>query len=399
MINTENLLFGIEEALVLPELQSKLAKGEPLTIKAGFDPTAADLHLGHLVLLQKMRQFQLAGHQVVFIIGDYTAMIGDPTGKNVTRKILTESEIKQNALTYEQQLSKVLDISKTKILFNSQWLAAMSAKDLILLAGKSTVARMLERDDFCKRFQTNQAIAIHEFLYPLLQGYDSVAVKADIELGGTDQKFNLLMGRNLQREFKQAPQVVMTLPIIEGLDGVNKMSKSLGNYIGIAEDPVSMYGKIMSISDSLMWRYIKVLGPQNHQHLEKLQAKVEAGHNPKLIKSDFAEYIVTLLHDAASAELAKAHFDNLSNKGQPTDMPSYELAYLSAPRLVHVLKAIGLIASTSIGNRLIKQQGIKVDNKKIIMLDYALDFGIEYTIQVGKRQFAKVKLTKQEPIN
>lgn len=396
MNNKEILLQGIEEVLPADAFSEKLALDRPLVIKAGFDPTAPDLHLGHTILLNKLKQFQEQGHHIVFVIGDYTAMIGDPTGKNETRKLVTKELVLENARTYQDQVFKILDPSKTTVSFNSAWLDDLSAKDLIMLAAKFTVARMLERDDFAKRYQNNQAIAIHEFLYPLLQGYDSVAIKADIELGGTDQKFNLLMGRTLQKDYQQSQQVIMTMPIIEGLDGVKKMSKSLNNYIGITEDPSTMFGKLMSISDDLMWKYLDYLSLKTTEQKQQLRAAVFNGKNPKDIKVDLAKEIIARLHDVAAADTAANEFAaQFSNKQLPTDIKEFVLISAEAKRLVNVLKEIGLISSTSDGLRNIQQGGVKVDGNKVSDKDYLLSTETSYLLQVGKRRYAKVFLAKK----
>ncbi|MDH3527823.1 MAG: tyrosine--tRNA ligase, partial [Gammaproteobacteria bacterium] len=317
---------GTEEILVEVELVERLKQGRPLRIKAGFDPTAPDLHLGHTVLINKLRQFQDLGHEVMFLIGDFTGMIGDPTGKNVTRKPLTREDVLENAMTYEHQIFKILDPEKTTVLFNSQWMGAMNAADLIQVAARHTVARMLERDDFNKRYTSKQPIAIHEFLYPLIQGYDSVAMKADVELGGTDQKFNLLVGRELQKHYGQKPQVIITMPILEGLDGVQKMSKSLNNYIGISEPADEMFGKLMSVSDELMWRYFELLSFRSMEEIEQLKQDVAQGANPRDIKFQLGQEIVTRFHDRAAAEAAQANFVARFQKGaMPDEMPEVAL--------------------------------------------------------------------------
>ena len=388
---------GVEEILVKEELEKKLASGKKLIVKAGFDPTAPDLHLGHTILINKLKQFQDLGHEVVFIVGDYTAMIGDPTGKNETRKVVTKEIIDRNAKTYQSQVFKILDPNKTQVKYNSEWLGKLSAKELIMLAGKCTVARMLERDDFSKRYTNNQPIAIHEFLYPLLQGYDSVEIKADIELGGTDQKFNLLMGRTLQKECGLEPQIVMTLPLIEGLDGVKKMSKSLGNYIGITEPPNEMFGKLMSLSDESMWRYIELLSFKSKETIKKWKNDISNGANPKDIKVEFAKEIVTRFHDAERATEAALAFERqFKNKLTPEDLELIEKAYAEMPRLTNLLKDLELVKSTSEAMRLIRQGAVKIDDNKILEVDYPLDFKTEYVIQVGKRRFCRVKLLEDK---
>ena len=388
------LTRGVEEVLLPAELEKKLAEQRPLTIKAGFDPTAPDLHLGHTVMLHKMRQFQQLGHKVVFLIGDFTGMIGDPTGKNVTRKPLTREDVIENANTYEHQVFKVLDPEKTQILFNSSWLGEMNTVDLIQLAARSTVARMLERDDFAKRYQSQQPIAIHEFLYPLLQGYDSVALKADVELGGTDQKFNLLMGRELQKQTGQAPQVVMTLPLLEGLDGVAKMSKSLNNYIGIAESADEIFGKIMSVSDDLMWRYYELLSDVTLADIKKYQKQVVDGANPRDIKVQLAKELVSRFHNVAAADAAEQNFVARFKQGQlPEDLVEQSFtAPAGGYPIANLLKDAGLVSSTSDGLRMIKQGGVKVDGQVVSNKGLIISANTSHIYQVGKRRFAKVKL-------
>lgn len=385
---------GTQEILIETELHEKLRTGRPLRIKAGFDPTAPDLHLGHTVLLNKLRQFQELGHEAIFLIGDFTGMIGDPTGKNVTRKPLTRDEVIENAKTYEAQIFKILDPEKTLVMFNSSWMNGMNAADLIQLAAKHTVARMLERDDFDKRYRSGQPIAIHEFLYPLIQGYDSVALKADVELGGTDQKFNLLVGRELQRHYGQAQQVIMTMPILEGLDGVQKMSKSLGNYIGIADAPQDMFGKIMSISDDLMWRYFDLLSFRPLPELQRLRDEVTAGANPRDVKFQLAEEIITRFHDAAAARDAKEAFIARFQKGAlPEDLPEVEIGLSSEGLLLaNLLKDAGLTASTSESLRMLEQGAVRIDGERVE--DKTLRFSVPATmvVQVGKRRVARVRL-------
>ncbi|MDP3268730.1 MAG: tyrosine--tRNA ligase [Legionella sp.] len=391
------LMRGCEEILPQHELEKKLKKGTTLKIKAGFDPTAPDIHLGHTVLINKLRQFQLYGHEVIFLIGDFTAMIGDPTGKNVTRMPLSEETVLENAKTYQEQVFKILDPEKTTIAFNSQWLGQFNATDLIRLAATHTVARMLERDDFSKRYATNQPIAIHEFLYPLLQGYDSVALKADVELGGTDQRFNLLMGRELQKHYGFEPQVVMMTPLIEGLDGVKKMSKSLDNYIGINEPAVDMFGKIMSVSDDLMWRYIDLLSFKTGAEIQQLKKTVAEGRNPRDIKIDFAKEIVTRFHDQFQAEQVHKEFIERFQKGIiPEDLE--EILYKSndSVSLSQLLKQLDLTASTSEAIRMIKQGAVKINSEKVSDPALVLDLQQCYIIQVGKRRIAKVLLQKAE---
>jgi tyrosyl-tRNA synthetase len=383
-------------AEVIPEdaLLKRLAEGRPLRIKAGFDPTAPDLHLGHTVLLNKMKQFQELGHEALFLIGDFTGMIGDPTGKNATRKPLSRDEVIENAKTYEEQIFKILHPEKTLVMFNSSWMNAMSPSDLIGLAAKHTVARMLEREDFNTRYKGGQPIAIHEFLYPLIQGYDSVAMKADVELGGTDQKFNLLVGRQLQEAYGQTPQVVLTMPILEGLDGVQKMSKSLGNYIGIAESPDEMFGKLMSISDELMWRYMELLSFEPMTEILRWKRDCEGGANPRNYKVRFAQEIVARFHDQAAAVRALENFEARFKQGQlPDDL---EERPLPAPpggyAIALLLKDLGLTASTSESNRMIQQGGVKIDGVKIDDQKLRVQAGATCILQGGKRKFAKVKL-------
>ena len=383
-------------AEVIPEdaLLKRLSEGRPLRVKAGFDPTAPDLHLGHTVLLNKMKQFQELGHEALFLIGDFTGMIGDPTGKNATRKPLSRDEVIENAKTYEEQIFKILHPEKTLVMFNSSWMNAMSPSDLIGLAAKHTVARMLEREDFNTRYKGGQPIAIHEFLYPLIQGYDSVAMKADVELGGTDQKFNLLVGRQLQEAYGQTPQVVLTMPILEGLDGVQKMSKSLGNYVGIAESPDEMFGKLMSISDELMWRYMELLSFEPMTEILRWKRDCEAGANPRNYKVRFAQEIVARFHDQAAAVRALENFEARFKQGQlPDDL---EERPLPAPpggyAIAHLLKDLGLTASTSESNRMIQQGGVKIDGVKIDDQKLLVQAGAACILQVGKRKFAKVKL-------
>ncbi|UFS68768.1 tyrosine--tRNA ligase [Geomonas sp. RF6] len=390
---------GATEILVEKELVEKLEKSEktgvPLKIKAGFDPTAPDLHLGHTVLLHKMRQFQKLGHEVYFLIGDFTGMIGDPTGKSETRKVLSREDVLRNAETYKEQVFKILDPKLTKVVFNSEWLGALSAGDMIGLASKYTVARMLERDDFSKRFATQMPISIHEFMYPLVQGYDSVALKADVELGGTDQKFNLLVGRELQREWGQVPQTVITMPLLEGLDGVNKMSKSLGNYIGISEPADEIYGKVMSISDPLMLRYYELLSDLSIQGLEQLKGGIADGSvHPMQAKKDLAREMVARYHGEAAADHAAENFVKRFRENQtPDEMPLVELkAEGEKVLLARVMAEAGLVKSNSEGRRSILGGGVKVDGEKIADEMLELTAPGEYVLQVGKRRFAKVVL-------
>jgi len=383
---------GSDEILIESELIEKLKKGVPLKIKAGFDPTAPDLHLGHAVLLNKLRQFQDLGHEIFFLIGDFTGMIGDPTGKNVTRPPLSEDDVKENAETYSDQVFKILDKSKTQIVFNSKWLNDLGAAGIVKLASSHTVARMLERDDFAKRYKANQPISIHEFLYPLLQGYDSVALKSDIEIGGTDQKFNLLMGRELQKQVGQAPQCILTMPLLEGLDGIQKMSKSSKNYIGINEPPEIVFAKLLSISDELMWRYIVLLSLKSSGSIGSWKKRVDDGENPKNIKVEFAKEIVSRLYDDKAAQKAEDNF-NLRAKGDvPEDIEEHSLLTIepdgiSIPQL---LKKIDLVLSTSEAIRLIKGGGIKINGNKVVETKFIVSKGVSFIIQVGKRKFAKI---------
>lgn len=390
----QELVRGCEEVLVEAELVAKLKKGKPLRIKAGFDPTAPDLHLGHTVLINKMRQFQDAGHQILFLIGDFTGMIGDPTGKSTTRPPLTVEQVQQNSLTYQEQIFKILDPDKTEIMFNSAWMNQLGSAGLIQLAAKQTVARMLERDDFTKRYKSGQSIAIHEFLYPLVQGYDSVAMKADVELGGTDQKFNLLMGRDLQRQYGQEQQVVMTMPLLEGLDGINKMSKSLGNYIGITDAPNDMFGKIMSISDELMWRYFELLSFRPLTELKRFKQDVEQGANPRDLKFLLAEELIARFHSQSAAVGAREDFIARFQKGaMPDEMDEISLvAEGTGMPIASLLKAAGLISSTSDALRMIQQGGVKVDGIKVEDRNLLIEKGITAVFQVGKRKFAKITL-------
>jgi len=380
---------GVDEILIEKDLEERLHSGKTLRVKAGFDPTAPDIHLGHTVLLNKLKVFQDLGHEIIFLIGDFTGMIGDPTGKNITRQPLTREQVDQNAKTYKEQVFKILDPKKTKIMFNSEWLGRKSAADLIEIAGKYTVARMLERDDFYKRFSTNQPIAIHEFLYPLLQGYDSVELKADIELGGTDQKFNLLMGRELQKHYGQKPQVVITMPLLEGLDGDKKMSKSLDNYIGINELPESMFGKIMSISDELMWRYFELLSFESTAQIQQWKKEIL---NPRDIKIKLAQEIVTRFHDKKSAETALENFTSRFQKHQlPENIAEIKIT-LTAPHiaLANLLKETGLAVSVSEARRLIQGGGVKINGEKITDINFAVKPNTSDTYQVGKLKIAKI---------
>ncbi len=385
---------GAAEILVEEELAEKLALGRPLRIKAGFDPTAPDLHLGHTVLLNKMRQFQDLGHEVSFLIGDFTGMIGDPTGKNATRPPLSADEVAANADTYRQQVFKVLDPAKTKTIFNSEWMSQVDAAGLVKIAAQHTVARMLERDDFRKRYEDGRPIAIHEFLYPLIQGYDSVAMAADIELGGTDQKFNLLVGRQLQQAYGQKPQIVVTMPLLEGLDGVQKMSKSLGNTIGIDEAPHEMFGKLMSISDELMWRYYELLSFRGVSDIHVLKREVESGRNPRDVKFELAVELVTRFHDARAAEDALTEFRNrFSHGAMPKEIPECEIDNAGQDLgLPAALKQAGLTRSTSEARRLIPQGAVKIDGERIEDVECMLVPGSDVIVQVGKRRIARVRV-------
>ena len=386
---------GADELLIESELQDKLKTGRPLRVKAGFDPTAPDLHLGHTVLINKLKQLQDLGHHVVFLIGDFTGMIGDPSGKNVTRPPLTREEVAQNAATYSDQVFKILDRSRTEVKFNSEWMGSQTAADLIRLASTYTVARMLERDDFAKRYKGGQPIAIHEFLYPLVQGYDSVALKADLELGGTDQKFNLLVGREVQKHFGQPPQCILTMPLLEGTDGVNKMSKSLGNYVGINEAPGEIFGKLMSISDDLMWRYIELLSFATAREVAAKREAVEGGGNPRDVKVDLAKEIVARFHGAAAAAAALADFEARFRRNEvPADLPEVSLAAKGdGLAIAQVLKQAGLCANASEAQRLVEQGGVKVNGEKVSDRSLKLTRGEQAIVQVGKRKFARVTIT------
>jgi tyrosyl-tRNA synthetase len=387
---------GTEEILIESELTERLQAGRRLRVKAGFDPTAPDLHLGHTVLINKLRQFQDLGHEALFLIGDFTGMIGDPTGKNTTRPPLSRDEVIENARTYETQIYKILDPEKTLVMFNSSWMGEMRAADLIQLAATHTVARMLERDDFSKRYKSGQPIAIHEFLYPLIQGYDSVAMRADIELGGTDQKFNMLVGRELQKHHGLRPQVVITLPLLEGTDGVNKMSKSLGNYIGVNDDPKEMFGKVMSISDESMWRYFELLSfNRSLDEIKKMREHAAKGEeNPKNFKAELAQELITRFHGAAAAAAALSDWDiRFRQRDIPEDLPEIELtAGGSGLRLPQVLKQAGLTASTSEAVRLIKQGGVRIDGEKAEDPAQEIPTGASHVFQIGKRKFMRIRI-------
>lgn len=385
---------GIDEILLSDELEKKLSRGQPLTIKAGFDPTAPDLHFGHTVLLNKLKVFQDLGHKVVFLIGDFTGMIGDPSGKNVTRKPLTREEVLANAETYKEQVYKVLDPAKTEVRFNSEWMSKLDAAGLIKLAARQTVARMLEREDFKNRYKEGQAIAIHEFLYPLVQGWDSVVLKADVEMGGTDQRFNLLMGRELQREEGQEPQTVITVPLLEGLDGVQKMSKSLGNYIGITDSANDMFGKLMSVSDELMWRYFELLSFRSNEEIAALKQAVQAGENPRNIKVALAKELIRRFHDEAAAEAAEQDFIQRFQKNAiPEELDEFEF-HLADEQLsiASVLREAGLVQSTSEAMRMIKQNAVRVDGERVSDANLSCERGSVAVYQVGKRKFARIKL-------
>lgn len=385
---------GCDELLVEQELAEKLKAGRPLRVKAGFDPTAPDLHLGHTVLINKLRQMQDLGHHVLFLIGDFTGMIGDPTGKSATRPPLTREQVEQNAKTYQEQVFKILKPEQTEVVFNSTWINQLGAAGMLKLAASHTVARMLERDDFHKRYHGNQPIAIHEFLYPLLQGYDSVALKADLELGGTDQKFNLLMGRELQKQAGQPQQCILTMPLLEGLDGVNKMSKSLGNYVGINEPPQEIFGKLMSVSDNLMWKYIELLSFESLPVIQQWKASVEAGANPRDIKVRFAQEIVARFHGQTAAEQALADFEARFQRGAlPDDIPEISVPVQDGGVLVaQLLKQAGLVASTSEALRMVEQGGVRLDGEKVSDKGLRLQVGTTVVAQVGKRKFARITL-------
>lgn len=389
---------GTDELLLESELVERLKTGRPLRIKAGFDPTAPDLHLGHTVLINKLRHFQDLGHQVLFLIGDFTGMIGDPTGKNVTRPPLSREQILENAKTYKEQVFKILDPEKTEVCFNSAWFDQLGAAGMIKLAAHYTVARMLERDDFSKRYTGGLPIAVHEFLYPLCQGYDSVALKADVELGGTDQKFNLLVGRELQKHYGQAPQCILTVPLLVGLDGVNKMSKSLGNYVGITDSPKDMFGKLMSVSDELMWRYYELLSFRPLSEVAALKAAVEAGRNPRDIKVDLAQEIITRFHDRGAAEAALADFEARFKQGAiPEDLPELVVpAPAQGLPIANVLKQAQLTASTSEALRMLDQGGVRIDGQKVEDRGLILLAGATHVLQVGKRKYARVTLQAAE---
>lgn len=390
----KTLQRGVEDFLPEEDFIKKLDTGNPLRIKLGMDPTAPDLHLGHTVVINKLRQFQDLGHHVMFLIGDFTAMIGDPTGKSATRPALTEEAIRNNAETYKAQVFKILDPEKTEVCFNSTWSNLLTPADMIKLAAQYNVARMLERDDFNKRYKAGQSIAIHEFLYPLMQGYDSVAMNADVELGGTDQKFNLLVGRELQKAYGKPQQCILTMPILEGLDGVQKMSKSLGNYIGIFDHPDEMFGKIMSISDDLMWRYFELLSFRSLEDIGALKKQATDGRNPRDIKFELAEEIITRFHNKVAAQKAQEAFVSRFQKGRlPDDIPQTAISIDTPLAIANVMKTAGLVPSTSEGIRMIKQGAVKIDGEKIDSKDLKLEKGFNGVIQVGKRRIARVLLS------
>jgi tyrosyl-tRNA synthetase len=387
----QQLLRGAEEIIPQAELEAKLLSGKPLEVKAGFDPTAPDLHLGHTVLINKLRQFQLMGHKVSFLIGDFTGLIGDPTGKSATRPALTEAEVQQNAVSYQDQVFKILDPELTRVRFNSEWMSKMTSADMIRLAGQYTVARMLERDDFNKRYTSQQPIAIHEFLYPLVQGYDSVAMNTDIELGGTDQKFNLLVGREMQKAYGKPQQAILTVPILEGLDGVQKMSKSLGNYIGITDAPNDMFGKLMSVSDELMWRYFELLSFRPIAEIQGFQRQISEGANPRDIKFLLCEEIITRFHHAAAAESAKQDFIQRFQKNAiPDDMPEVSIALGDGMLIGNLTKQAQLCASSSEGGRMVKQGAVKINGEKLEDPRMLVLEAEPFVLQVGKRKFARI---------
>ncbi len=387
----QQLLRGADEIIPQAELETKLKTGKPLEVKAGFDPTAPDLHLGHTVLINKLRQFQQLGHNVTFLIGDFTGLIGDPTGKSATRPALTEAEVKANAVTYQEQVFKILDPELTKVRFNSQWMNAMSSADMIKLTAQYTVARMLERDDFSKRYAANQSISIHEFLYPLVQGYDSVALSADIELGGTDQKFNLLVGREMQKAYGKPQQAILTVPILEGLDGVQKMSKSLGNYIGITDAPNDMFGKLMSVSDEMMWRYFELLSFRPMSEIENFQQQIAEGANPRDIKFLLCEEIISRFHDQASADSAKQDFIQRFQKNAiPDEMPEVSIDLGEGLPIANLCKQAQLCTGTSDAMRMVKQGAVKINGEKIADPKQVISETESFVLQVGKRKFARI---------
>ena len=388
---------GAVEVLVEDELKQRLDEGRPMRIKLGLDPTSADIHIGHTVVINKLRQFQELGHEVLFLVGDFTAMIGDPTGKNVTRKSLSREEVLENARTYEAQAFKILDPERTTVMFNSEWSEKMNAADMVRLAASQTVARMLERDDFNKRYKAQEPIAIHEFLYPLLQGYDSVAMQADVELGGTDQKFNLLMGRELQKQRGMRPQIIITMPLLEGLDGVKKMSKSLGNYIGITDEPGEMFGKLMSVSDDLMWRYFELLSFRPVSEIKRLQKQVAEGKNPRDVKFELGLELVARFHDSSLAEQAKQSFiERFRNRELPTDLEEQPVSCSERSLgVAYILRSVGLVESTSEAFRMIKQGAVKIDGERVEDKSLAIPVGESHLFQVGKRRFAQVRVVAE----
>ena len=387
----QQLLRGAEEIIPQAELEKKLATGKPLEVKAGFDPTAPDLHLGHTVLINKLRQFQELGHNISFLIGDFTGLIGDPTGKSATRPALTEAEIKQNAVSYQDQVFKILDPKLTRVRFNSEWMSKMSSADMIRLAAQHTVARMLERDDFSKRYAEHRPIAIHEFLYPLVQGYDSVAMNTDIELGGTDQKFNLLVGREMQKAYGKSQQAILTVPILEGLDGVQKMSKSLVNYIGITDSPNDMFGKLMSVSDDLMWRYFELLSFRSASEVDAFQVQISDGANPRDIKFLLCEEIITRFHNSAAADSAKQDFIQRFQKNAiPDDMPEVSIHLGEGMLIGNLTKEAQLCSSASEGGRMVKQGAVKINGEKLDDPRMTVSETTPFVLQVGKRKFARI---------
>ena len=389
----QQLLRGADEIIPQAELEAKLKTSKPLEVKAGFDPTAPDLHLGHTVLINKLRQFQTLGHNVTFLIGDFTGLIGDPTGKSATRPPLTEAEVKANAVTYQEQVFKILDPDLTKVRFNSEWMSEMSSADMIKLTGQYTVARMLERDDFSKRYAANQSISIHEFLYPLVQGYDSVALKADVELGGTDQKFNLLVGREMQKAYGVPQQAILTVPILEGLDGVQKMSKSLDNYIGITDAPNDMFGKLMSVSDEMMWRYFELLSFRSIEEVEGFQKQILEGANPRDIKFLLCEEIIARFHDQVSADSAKQDFIQRFQKNAiPDDMPEVSIDLAEGMPIANLCKEAQLCPSTSDAMRMVKQGAVKINGEKVNDPKQIITESDAFVLQVGKRKFARIKV-------
>jgi len=398
--NLAELKRGAAELLVEAELLKKLARGKPLRVKAGFDPTAPDLHLGHTVLINKLRQFQQLGHEVIFLIGDFTGLIGDPTGRSATRPRLTPEDVQANAVTYQAQIFKILDPAKTIVEFNSKWLSNMPLPQFVEVAAKYTVARMLERDDFAKRFKSQQPISVHEFFYPLAQGYDSVALRADVELGGTDQKFNLLVGRQLQEAYGQEPQCVLTMPLLEGLDGVNKMSKSLGNYVGIAELPELQFGKLMSISDQLMWRYFELLSFRPLAEVKGLQAAIVAGRNPRDVKFELATELVARFHGEQAAARAQAEFvARFTDKALPTDLPLLQLmAESDGLRLPHALKEAGLASSNGEANRKLAEGAVRIDGERVTDRETRLPIGAEHILQLGPRRFSRVRIVARSEL-